>query len=81
MSYLKCFGVGVFLALAGGVAWLLYSLQVRSGASSDVNARPVSVDIRSLADNRFLMVILILFVAGFFFELLVVRRRLLHSRH
>jgi hypothetical protein len=78
MAYFKCFAAGLFLAVAGGVAWLLYSFQAGS-ASSDLNAGPVSVDIRSVMDNRLLMVILILFVAGFFVEFLVVRRRLLRS--
>jgi hypothetical protein len=80
MAYLKCLGVGVFLALAGGVAWLLYSLQIGSGTSSDLNAGPVSVDVRSLMDNRLLMVVLVLFVAGFFVEFVVVTRHLLHPR-
>jgi predicted permease len=81
MPYLKCLGVGLFLALVGGFAWLLYLFaSVGSNIPADTSGGGVSVDVRSVFDSRSLMIVLIFFVAGFFLEFLLVKRRLVHSR-
>jgi len=83
MAYLKCFGVGVLMALAGIFAWIIYvfvsaSLSVppelrRAGGAA-------TMDLRSLFNSRALMVVLIFFVLGFFIEFLIVKRGLLRPR-
>jgi len=80
MAYLKCFGVGVLMALAGAFAWLVYSfVEVSRSISPELRSGGVSIDIRGLFDNRSLLVVLSFFVLGFFLEFLIVRRRLLQS--
>jgi hypothetical protein len=81
MAYLKCFGVGVLMALAGGFSWLVYMLvSISRNIPPELRRGGVSIDVRGLFDNRALLVVLIFFVVGFFIEFLIVKRRLLHTR-
>jgi hypothetical protein len=81
MAYLKCFGVGVLMALAGAFAWLVYMLvEVSRNIPPEVRRGGVAIDIRGLFDNRSLLVVLGFFMVGFFVEFLILKRGLLHSR-
>lgn len=82
MAYLKCFGVGVLMALAGAFAWAVYMFgEVSRSIPAEVRQRgAVSIDIRGLFDNRALLVVLGFFVVGFFIEFLILKRGLLHPR-
>ena len=81
MGYLKCFGVGVLMALAGGFAWLVYMLvEVSRSIPPEVRQGSVAIDIKALFDNRSLVVVLGFFIVGFFVEFLIRKRRLLHAR-
>jgi len=79
MDCLKCLGGAVFLAFAGGLAWIIHFF-VSINSSLPADAGGVSIDIRSLLDDRFLLVILVSFVAGFFIEFMILKRGLLHPR-
>jgi len=81
MAYLKCFGVGVLLAFAGGAAWLLYLFfSVARSVPPELRRGSGAINILGLFDNRVLLVLLIFFVVGFFIEFLIVKRSLLHAR-
>lgn len=81
MAYLKCFGVGVLMALAGAFAWLGYMLVgVSRSTAPELTRGGVAIEITGLFNNRSLMVVLIFFVAGFFIEFLILKRGLLHPR-
>ena len=81
MAYLKCFGMGALMALAGAFAWLIYMLVEASWSiPPEVRQSSVAIDIRSLFDTRSLLVVLGFFIVGFFVELLILKRELLHSR-
>lgn len=79
MDYLKCLAVGVFLAFAGGLAWiirLLFSMRPKLPLMSEA----VSYDIRSFVDERFLLAVLVSFLLGFFIEFMILKRGLLRAR-
>lgn len=56
MDYLKCLAVGVFLAFAGGLAWIIHLL-FSKGASDASMSGAVSYDICSFVDERFLLTV------------------------
>ena len=81
MAYLKCFLVGLLMALAGAFARLVYMfVEVSRSIPPEVSRGGVAIDIRSLFGNRSLLVVLGFFVVGFFIEFLILKRGLLHSR-
>jgi len=79
MDYLKCLGVAVFLTFAGGLAWIIREI-ISINASLPAGSNGVSYDLRSLFDERFLLAIIISFIAGFFIEFMILKRGLLRSR-
>lgn len=79
MAYLNCFGVGVLMALAGALAWLIYMLVgVSRSIPPEMSRGEVSIEITGLFDNRSLIVVLIFFAVGFI-EFLILKRGLLQS--
>jgi len=81
MAYLKCFGMGALMALAGAFAWLVYMMvEVSRSMPAEVRRGSVAIDIRSLFDTHSLFVVLGFFMVGFFVELLILKRELLQSR-
>jgi len=78
MAYLKCFGMGTLMALAGAFAWLVYMLvEVSRSMPPEVDRGSVAIDVRSRFDGRSLLVVLGFFTVGFFIELLILKRGLL----
>jgi hypothetical protein len=83
MAYLKCFGVGLLMALAGAFAWLIYiHVEISRITPPEVSQRGgiVLVDTRRLFDSRALLVVLGFFVVGFFIEFMILKRGLLQPR-
>lgn len=81
MAYSKCFFVGLLMALAGAIVWVVYMLtEAYRSVPPEARTGSVAIDIRSLFGDRALLVVLVFFVAGFFIEFLILKRGLLHSR-
>jgi hypothetical protein len=83
MAYLKCFGVGLLMALSGAFAWLIYiSVEISRSTPPEVSrGRGVLlIRMRDLFDNRAPLVVLGFFVVGFFIEFMILKRGLLQPR-
>jgi hypothetical protein len=62
--YLKSFGVGILLAFFGALSWIVSIFVVGLSTS-----RAVSIDIRSIRSTGLWILVGLLFLAGFLFEL------------
>lgn len=78
MGYFRCFLMGLLMALAGAFGWLvnMFTEAYRS-VPPEARGGGVAIDIRSLFDNRALLIILVAFLVGFFIEFLILKRGLL----
>jgi hypothetical protein len=67
MAYLKSFGVGLALAFFGFLVWLIWMFA--AGAKSSA----ISIDVRSIRSPGLWILVVLLFLLGFFFEFRRVR--------